>query len=141
MLPLEVAQFVVVAALTEARRINARPLGIVVIDSGGHLVTVARENGASNARIEIARGKANGAIAMGADSRILAERAAGNPNFFASISHVIPGGMVLSAGGVIIRDGEAIIGAVGVSGDTSDIDEQCAIAGITAAAEHIGKTK
>ena len=132
MLRLEHAQAIIAAAIAEARRIGAKPLGIVALDSSGHLVALAREDGASHFRVEIARGKANGALGMGADSRTLAERAAGNPNFFASVSHLMPGGMVFSAGGVLIRDGGEIIGAIGISGDTADIDEQCAFAGIAA---------
>jgi len=133
MLTLDQARAVVAGSLAEARRANAKPLGIVVLDAGGHPVALAREDGASLYRVDIARGKASGALGMGSDSRAIAERAAGNPNFFASVAALVPGGLILSAGGVLIRSNGAVIGAVGISGDTADIDEQCALAGIAAA--------
>ena len=133
MLTLDQAQAVVAGALAEARRTSARPLAIVVLDAGGHLVALARDDGASLYRVEIARGKASGALGMGSDSRAIAERAANNPNFFASVAALVPGGLILSAGGVLIRSNGNLIGAVGISGDTADIDEQCALAGISAA--------
>ena len=133
MLTLDQAQAIVAGALAEARCANARPLGIVVLDAGGHLVALAREDGASLYRAEIARGKASGALGMGSDSRAIAERAANNPDFFASVAALVPGGLILSGGGVLIRSNGNVIGAVGISGDTADIDEQCALAGISAA--------
>ena len=104
-----------------------------MLDAGGNDVALAREDDASNYRVAIARGKASGALGMGSDSRAIAERAAGNPGFFASVGALVPGGLVLSAGGVLIHSGGNLVGAVGISGDTSDIDEQCACAGIVAA--------
>ena len=133
MLTLDQAQAIVAGALAEARRLNAKPLGVVALDAGGHFVALAREDGASLYRVEIARGKANAALGMGSDSRAIAERSAGNPNFFGSVAALVPGGLILSAGGVLIRSNGTVIGAVGISGDTADIDEQCALAGIAAA--------
>ena len=133
MLTLDQAQAIVAGALAEARLANAKPLAIVVLDAGGHLVALAREDRASLYRAEIARGKASGALGMGSDSRAIAERAADNPNFFASVAALVPGGLVLSGGGILIRSNGNVIGAVGISGDTADIDEQCALAGISAA--------
>lgn len=132
-LALSAAQTIVAAALAEARARNAKPLAIVVLDAGGHPVTFAREDGATMFRHDIARAKALGAIGMGDDTRLIAERAKGNPAFFQSVTAVVGGNIAFSPGGVLIRDGDTVIGAVGVSGDTGDCDEECALAGIRAA--------
>jgi uncharacterized protein GlcG (DUF336 family) len=132
-LSLSSAQTVVSAALIEARNRSANPLAVIVLDAGGHPVAFAREDGATMFRHEIARAKAVGALGMGADTRVLAERAQTNPMFFQSVTAVVGGNIAFSPGGVLIRDNGAVIGAVGVSGDTGDCDEECAIAGIRAA--------
>jgi uncharacterized protein GlcG (DUF336 family) len=132
-LTLAQAQSIVAAALADARGSDAKPLAVVVLDAGGHPVAFAREDGASLFRFDIARAKAIGALGMGADTRVLAERAKGNPVFFQSVSAVVGGDIAFSPGGVLIRDGGAIIGAVGISGDTGECDERCALAGIAAA--------
>ena len=134
MISLGQAQTVISAALAHARGANARPLGIVVLDAGGHPVAFAREDGATFFRHDVARAKAYGALGMGDDTRVLAERAKGNAAFFQSLTAVVGGQIAFSPGGVLVRDGSgAVIGAVGVSGDTGDMDEECALAGIAAA--------
>ena len=96
--------------------------------------TAAAEDHTSLGRFDVARGKANGALGMGLGSRTLAKRARDTPVFFASLTTVMSGGLVLGPGGVLIKDGAGgIIGAVGISGDTGDNDERAAIAGIAAA--------
>lgn len=128
------ARAIIDAALAEARDRNAQPLAIIVLDAGAHPVAFAREDGASLFRFDIARAKASGALGMGADTRVIATRAASNPVFFQSVVAVTGGQLALSPGGVLIRDVEGrLIGAVGTSGDTGDMDEACAIAGIAAA--------
>ena len=128
------ARTILDAILEEARVQQAQPLAIIILDAGAHPVTFAREDGASLFRFDIAKAKATGALGMGADTRVIATRAASNPVFFQSVVAVTGGQLALSPGGVIIRDLEGrIIGAVGTSGDTGDMDEACAIAGITAA--------
>ena len=125
------AQTIVAGAIDAARQRGAQPLAIVVIDGGGHPVAFAREDGATNFRFDIARAKALGAVGMGADTRVLAERAKGNPLFFQSLSVATGGEIAFSPGGVVIRDAKHIIvGAIGVSGDTGDCDEECALAGL-----------
>ena len=127
------------ATLTEARTRGAKPLAVIVLDAGGHPVSFKREDGASLFRFDIARAKAMGALGMGADTREIAARAGNNPTFFTSVAVATGGALVLSAGGVLVRDDAgAIIGAVGVSGDTPDIDEACALAGIAAAGLYYG---
>ncbi len=110
------------------------PLTVVVLDAGGHVVVAKREDGSGIVRIEIATGKAWGALGMGLGTRNLAGRAAKMPTFFAALAAASQGRMVPVPGGVLIRDAAgAVIGAVGISGDTSDNDELCCVAGIEAA--------
>lgn len=137
---LAAAQAIVSGVLAEARSRSAKPLAVVVLDSGGHPISYVREDGASLYRHDIARAKAMGALGMGDDTRVLAERAKGNPEFFQSLAVAVGGAIAFSPGGVLVRDGEgAILGAVGVSGDTGDVDEECAVAGLAAAGLHGGK--
>lgn len=133
-LTLALSQQVIAGTLAEARSRGARPLAVVVLDAGGHPVAFAREDGASFYRERIAVAKARGALGMGSDTRDLAQRAAGNPVFFQSVAVAVGGDIAFSPGGVLLRDATgAVIGAVGVSGDTADCDEECARAGIGAA--------
>jgi len=135
-LTLAAAQGIVAGALAHARAGGMKPLAVVVLDEGGHPLAFAREDGASFGRFDIARAKANGALAMGADSGVLADRAKGNPVFFHSVSVALAGGIAFSPGGVLIRAEGRIVGAVGISGDTGENDEVAARAGIAAMAEH-----
>jgi uncharacterized protein GlcG (DUF336 family) len=131
---LEQADIVARTALETARARDAQPLTVVVLDAGGHVVVARREDGSGIARFEIAFGKAWGALGMGISTRGLAARAAKMGTFFNALAAVTNGRMVPVPGGVLIRDGaNRIIGAVGISGDTSDVDEACAVAGIEAA--------
>ena len=132
-LTLAAAQTIVTTALAEARARNAKPLAVIVLDAGGHPVAFAREDGASLFRHDIARAKAMGALGMGDDTRVLAERAKGNPAFFQSVSVAVGGNIAFSPGGVLIRHQDEVIGTVGISGDTGDCDELCALAGLNAA--------
>lgn len=133
-LTLAQASTIVDAALAKGRELDLAPLTVVVLDAGGHAVALKREDRSGIVRADIATGKAWGALGMGFGTRELAARAEKAPRFFASLSAVSQGRMVPGAGGVLIRDGAGeVIGAVGISGDTSDQDEICAIAGIEAA--------
>lgn len=133
-LSLNAAQQIIAGALAEARARAARPLAVIVLDAGGHPLAFAREDGATMFRHDIARAKATGAIGMGDDTRVLAERAKGNPAFFQSVTAVVGGQIAFSPGGVLVRDADGtVIGAVGISGDTGDCDEDCAFAGLKAA--------
>jgi uncharacterized protein GlcG (DUF336 family) len=106
----------------------------VVLDAGGHVVCAKREDNSGIIRFEIAVGKAYGALGMGWGSRTMMERAAQNPNFLTSVVAASGGRMVPNPAGILIRDANnAIIGAVGISGDTGDNDEIIGIAGIEAA--------
>ncbi|WPP01365.1 heme-binding protein [Pseudomonas sp. HR96] len=127
-LDLHTANRVVERALAYGREIKAAPLTVAVIDSGGHLVSLQREDGASLLRPQVATGKAWGAIALGKASRLLAQDSQQRPAFYAALNGLGQGSVVPAPGGVLIRDAAGkVLGAVGISGDTSDIDEQCAI--------------
>ncbi|MDO8478828.1 MAG: heme-binding protein [Candidatus Rokubacteria bacterium] len=134
---LEQATTVVEAALRKGRETGCAPLAVAVLDDGGHLKAFSREDGAGIIRPQIAVGKAWGALGMGMGSRALARRVAEQPQqapFFAALNAMSDGRVVPAPGGVLIRDGAGtVIGAVGISGDTSDKDEACALAGIEAA--------
>ena len=132
-LTLKVAVNLIDQAITAGRTISAAPLTIAVLDAGGHLITLQREDGASLLRPQVAIGKAWGAIALGKGSRLLALDAHQRPTFFASLNSLGQGSVVPAPGGVLIRDQDGnVLGAVGVSGDLSDVDEQCAISAIEA---------
>src|SRR5438309_7183839 len=128
------ASTIVDAALKKGRETNCAPLTVAVLDAGGHMVAFKREDKSGLLRFDIAFGKAWGALGMGVGSRTLAARAAKTPQFFTMLAAASGGCMVTNPGGVLMRSAAGdIIGAVGISGDTSDRDEACAIAGIEAA--------
>jgi uncharacterized protein GlcG (DUF336 family) len=128
---LETARSITAGARTAAKERGLKPLTVVVLDAGGHVVSAEREDGSSNNRFEIAFGKAYGALALGMGSRSLMARAEQQPYFIASASAAVGGRLVPVPGGVLVKDGTgAVVGCVGVSGDTSDNDELAAIAGI-----------
>ncbi len=133
MLSLAHARTILDTALQTGTDKQFKPLAVVVLDARGALKAFAAQDGTSLKRGEIARGKADGALAMGLGSRALAKMAAERPAFVAAATHAVGGSLVPVPGGVLIIDGGAVIGAVGVSGDLSDNDEICAVAGIEAA--------
>ncbi|HEX6115050.1 MAG TPA: heme-binding protein [Geminicoccaceae bacterium] len=134
--PLSLAQAatIVDAALAAGRTADLEPLTVAVLDAGGHLIALKREDGSGILRPQIAIGKAWGALGMGVSSRTLGQRLAERASFQAALSAAAHGRFVAVPGGVLVRaaTGE-IIGAVGVSGDTSDKDEYAAITGVRAA--------
>jgi uncharacterized protein GlcG (DUF336 family) len=133
-LTLAQASTIVDTALKKARDSKFAPLTVAVLDAGGHLIAFKREDKSGILRFDIAYGKAWGALGMGFGSRTLAERAAATPQFFTMLAAASGGRIVTNPGGVLIRDAAGdVIGAVGISGDTSDKDEACALAGIAAA--------
>jgi uncharacterized protein GlcG (DUF336 family) len=128
------ARTIIDAAISHARARELKPLTVVVLDAGGHVVAADREDGASNARFEIALAKASGSLALGMGSRALMARAEAQPYFIAAATAAVGGRMMPVPGGVLILSSDgSTIGAVGVSGDASDHDESCAVEGI-----HVG---
>lgn len=141
MITLASAQTIITATLAHARAAALKPLGVVVLDAGGHIIAFAREDGAPFGRFALTQAKAHSALAMGDDTAVLAERAKGNPLFYGSLSGALDGKLALSPGGVLVRDAQdSVIGAVGVSGDSGANDAIAAAAGIVAAGFATGAT-
>lgn len=121
------------AGLAEARKRKLKPMTIVVLDAGGADLVVKREEAATFLRPKIARAKASGVLGMGRGGRELKKTADSNPVFFAMLTELTGGNVSPVLGGVLIRADGEILGSVGVTGDTAENDEACAIAGIEAA--------
>ncbi|WP_019873522.1 GlcG/HbpS family heme-binding protein [Sporichthya polymorpha] len=130
---LETARTIIAAARTFGADKGFSPLTVVVLDAGGNVLAVEREDGSSNKRFEIAHGKAFGAISIGVGSRALMARAEQQPYFVSAAGAAIGGALIPVPGGVLVKEGGTTAGAVGISGDTSDNDEAAAVAGIEAA--------
>jgi uncharacterized protein GlcG (DUF336 family) len=130
-LKLEQARMIIATALKKGAEMKLKPLTVVVLDAGGAVIALERSDGSSRMRPEIATGKANGAIALGMGSRAIFKRAQDQPFFIQSMNALAKGALVPVPGGVLMRDDSGVIvGAVGITGDTSDNDEACAVAGI-----------
>ena len=132
-LTLETANIIINTATNKARKLNMAPITVEVLDAAGHLKAMQREDGATMIREQIATAKAWGAVSMGISSRSLASVAEERPIFMNALLNMAEGKIMPMPGGVLIRDTKNnLIGAVGISGDISDHDERCAIAGIEA---------
>lgn len=129
------ARAIIAAAFAKAAELGLKPLAVAVLDAGGHIRAIERQDGASMHRPEIAIGKAYGALAMGLGSRALAERVKERGAVFLdAVNGMLGGRLVPAPGGVLVRDEAGnVIAAVGISGDASDQDEICAVAGIAVA--------
>lgn len=134
MIELDHARIIIGRAFARSTELDLRPLAVIVLDAGGNVKAFERQDGASNLRYEIAHAKAYGAIGFGMGTRGLWARAQQDPSFTASLNGVFGGALVAVPGGVLVttQDG-GLIGAVGVTGDTPDNDEQAAVAGVEAA--------
>ncbi len=126
-LTLETSQKLADLCLSHARDLNLKPLTVAVVDAAGQLTVLLRQDGTSLMRPDIAQGKAKGAVGMGLGSRALYNRAQEQPYFIQSMNALAGGYLVPVPGGVLIRDQGAIIGAIGITGDSSDNDEACAV--------------
>lgn len=132
-LGLATADRVADGALQAARKMGIQPVCAVVLDGAGHALVMKREDGASFFRESIARAKAWGALAMGYSSGTIGERFKDRPAFLSAITTLADGKIVPVAGGVLVAHAGLVIGAVGISGASSEEDEKCALAGIEAA--------
>jgi len=131
---LEEAKVMIASAMAKGAELGLKPLTVVVLDNGGHLKAMERQDGASILRPQIAHGKAYGALCVGLGSRALLKRAEEQAFFVNAINALAGGALVPVPGGVLIRDGNAnVIGAIGVTGDTSGNDEICCVAAIESA--------
>lgn len=131
---LELARRIVDAALTKSIELKFRPLAIAVLDVRGCLIAFAAQDGTSLLRSEVGRAKAYGALALGMGSRAIFKRAQEQAYFIDAVNSLAQGAIIPVPGGVLIRDGAGgLVGALGISGDTSDNDEICAVSAIEAA--------
>jgi uncharacterized protein GlcG (DUF336 family) len=133
MISLDAARKMVEAARAKGREMGLKPLSVAVLDAGGHLLAFEREDGASPGRFEIARGKAYGAVMLGMPGSAQMARAEGQAYFMAAVNGALGGKVVPVPGGVLVVENGEIVGAVGVTGDTSENDAEAAVAGIEAA--------
>jgi uncharacterized protein GlcG (DUF336 family) len=133
MISLDAARKMVEAARAKGREMGLKPLSVSVLDAGGHLLAFEREDGASPGRFEIARGKAYGAVMLGMPGSAQMARAEGQAYFMAAVNGAFGGKVVPVPGGVLVVENGEIVGAVGVTGDTSENDAEAAAAGIEAA--------
>jgi len=131
---LEQAQAMIAAVRAKGREMGLKPLSVVVLDAGGHVLAFEREDGAAPGRFAIAQGKAYGAVMLGMAGRAQMARAEAQAYFMAAVNGVYGGQVVPVPGGVLLRnDAGVVIGALGVTGDTSDNDAEAALAGAAAA--------
>lgn len=131
---LSTAETISSAAFAKAAELGLKPLTVAVLDAGGHTVLLKRQDGSSNLRPQVAFGKANGALAVGTGTRWLNANAESRPHFINALNGAAGGTIIPVPGGVLVKGPEGeTLGAVGITGDTSDNDEACAIAGIEAA--------
>ena len=113
-LTLQQANQIIAAALAASKEAGYQPMGIAVLDASGNLKAFASEDGASMFRFDIARGKAWGAVGMGVSSRVLAQRAKDNPNFFVALAATADGKFLAQPGAVVIKNAQGeVLGAVG----------------------------
>ncbi|MBC2776668.1 GlcG/HbpS family heme-binding protein [Parasphingopyxis marina] len=133
-LSLERAETMIAAGFRKGGELGLKPLSIAVLDAGGHLLAFGRQDGSSIMRPQIAIAKASGALGLGVSSRTIGEMAGERPSFIAALHRLSPQGLLPAAGGLLVADSEGrLLGAIGVTGDTSDNDELCALAGVAEA--------
>ncbi len=133
MISLDAAREMIAKAREKGRELGLKPLSVAVLDAGGHLLAFEREDGSSPGRFEIARGKAYGAVMLGMPGSAQMARAEQQAYFMAAVNGAFEGRVVPVPGGVLIKQDGAVIGAIGVTGDTSDNDALAAVAGVEAA--------
>ena len=132
-LTLDQARSIIAATRAKGAEMGLKPLSVVVLDAGGHVLAFEREDGAAPGRFAIAHGKAYGAVMLGMAGSAQMARAEAQGYFMAAVNGVYGGQVVPVPGGVLLRKAGAVIGAVGVTGDTSDNDAEAALAGAAAA--------
>jgi len=136
-LSLDMASTILESALSHGRAADLLPLSIVILDAGGKVIASKSEDGSGIMRFDVARGKAWGALGMGISSRLIRDRLSARPTFVNALAAVAEGRLVPAPGGVLIEDSDGFtIGAIGISGDTSEKDEYCAISAVRAAGLH-----
>ena len=130
-LTLKQANSIIEKAFAKAAEMKVKPLGVVVLDDGGNVVSAQRQDGASMFRLDVARGKAWASVAMGVSSRELFTRAKDNPNFFVTLAATADGKFLPQTGAVLIKNAQGeVLGAAGASGGTGEEDEACCAHGV-----------
>ena len=129
-MPLATAETIVAAALKAAGDAKLLPLTVAVLDTGGNIVLIKRQDGCGNLRVDVAIGKAWGALGMGISSRTIRDRLRDRPAFQGALAAASDGRFIPVPGGVLALKDNEVIGAVGISGDASDKDEYAAIMGV-----------
>jgi len=125
------ARTIIRKTLEKAREMELRPISVVVLDAGGHVIAFEREDGSPPGRFGIAHGKAYGAVMLGMGGTAQMARAEQQAYFMAAVNGVYGGSAVPVPGGILVRDKKgAVIGAIGVTGDTSENDAEIGLAGI-----------
>ncbi|WP_299874574.1 heme-binding protein [uncultured Sulfitobacter sp.] len=128
------ARTIIRKTFEKGREMDLKPLSVIVLDAGGHVQAFEREDGAAPGRFAIAHGKAHGAVMLGMAGTAQMKRAEDQAYFMAAVNGVYGGAVVPVPGGVLVRDRKgAVVGAVGVTGDTSDNDAAVALFGIETA--------
>ncbi len=128
------ARTIIRTTLEKGREMELKPLSVVVLDSGGHVIAFEREDGAAPGRFAIAHGKAYGSVMLGMAGSAQMQRAEGQAYFMAAVNGVYGGRVIPVPGGILLRDKKGdVIGAIGVTGDTSDNDAVAGLAGVEAA--------
>ncbi|MEJ5217387.1 heme-binding protein [Cognatishimia sp. D5M38] len=128
------ARTIIRKSLEKGREMELKPLSVVVLDAGGHVIAFEKEDGAAPGRFAIAHGKAFGAVMLGMSGSAQMARAEQQAYFMAAVNGVYGGQVVPVPGGILVRDKKgSVIGAVGVTGDTSDNDAEAGLAGIASA--------
>ncbi|MEO0959359.1 MAG: heme-binding protein [Pseudomonadota bacterium] len=132
---LEKAREIIRGTLDKGHEMGLKPLSVVILDAGGNVKAFEREDGASNLRFNMAYAKAYGCIGVGLGGRAMMNRAESQAYFMNSLTAAFGGNVLPVPGGILLRDGEGgpIVGAVGITGDTSDNDEAAGLAAISAA--------
>ncbi|MDA7424759.1 GlcG/HbpS family heme-binding protein [Thalassococcus lentus] len=132
-LSLRRARTIIRKTLEQGREMALKPLSVVVLDAGGHVMAFEREDGASPGRFQIAHGKAYGAVMLGMPGSAQMQRAEDQAYFMAAVNGVFGGQVIPVPGGILLRDSKgAVLGAVGVTGDTSDNDAAAGKAAVEA---------
>lgn len=132
MITLENARAMIAGVRAGAKARELAPLAVVVLDAGGHVLAFEREDGAPPGRFEIARGKAYGAVMLGMPGSVQLTRAEAQPYFMAAANGVYGGQLIPVPGGVLVQSDGRIVGALGVTGDTSENDAAVAVEAIEA---------
>ena len=128
------ARTIIRKTLEKGGEMGLKPLSVIVLDAGGHVIAFERSDNTAPGRFAIAHGKAYGSVMLGMAGTAQRDRAEAQAYFMAAVNGAYGGNLVPVPGGLLLRDKKgAVIGAVGVTGDVSEKDAEAGLAGIEAA--------